>query len=98
MESLQAPGDPFKYNDGWKAVSNYSEEKDLDLSISISVNGEIMRVKPGQTVLELLHALNVDPARVAVELNREIVRKPDWNSMVVNEGALVEIVQFVGGG
>ena len=98
MESLQAPGDPLKYNDGWKAVSNHSEEKDLDLSISISVNGEVVRVKQGLTVLDLLHALNIDPARVAVELNREIVRKPDWNSVFVNDGAMVEIVQFVGGG
>ena len=35
---------------------------------------------------------------VAVELNREIVRKPEWASAAINSGANVEIVWFVGGG
>jgi thiamine biosynthesis protein ThiS len=92
------PGDPLHYNDGWKAVSNHSLEKDLSISITISVNGEVRQVRAGLTVLELLAALDVDPARVAVELNREIVRKPAWNSTMVEDGAALEIVQFVGGG
>jgi thiamine biosynthesis protein ThiS len=49
-------------------------------------------------VAGLLAHLRVDAARVAVELNREIVRKTEWDSTPVSDGANVEVVQFVGGG
>ena len=52
----------------------------------------------GLNVAGLLKYLEIDGQKVAVELNREIVRKPDWESAEVREGALVEVVWFVGGG
>jgi thiamine biosynthesis protein ThiS len=67
-------------------------------NIEITVNGESTTIPRGQTVLGLLRALNIKPDRVAVELNREIVRQPAWNSTEVGAGAQVEIVHFVGGG
>ena len=50
------------------------------------------------TVAALLSWMNMDSSRVAVELNREIVRQPAWATSAVNEGAQVEVVWFVGGG
>jgi len=49
-------------------------------------------------VAGLLKFLEIDGQKVAVELNREIVRKPQWESAEVREGAQVEVVWFVGGG
>lgn len=66
--------------------------------IEIVVNGEPRNVPPGLTVAALLGHLGVDGSRVAVELNRQIVRKPAWTATPVDAGANVEIVQFVGGG
>jgi thiamine biosynthesis protein ThiS len=66
--------------------------------IAVVVNGQERRVPAGLTVLELLNHLGVDPARVAVELDREICRKPSWTSTAVRAGAQLEIVEFVGGG
>ena len=40
----------------------------------------------------------LDPARVAVELDRRIVKQPHWPETVFAAGAQLEIVQFVGGG
>jgi sulfur carrier protein len=68
------------------------------MSISISVNGEQRSTAEGQTILELLRQLQIDPARVAVELDRRIVKQPRWSETVVEAGAAIEIVQFVGGG
>jgi sulfur carrier protein len=67
-------------------------------TIEIVLNGEPRRVPEGLTVLGLLLDVGVDPERVAVELNRSIVRQPDWNGRMVEPGAQVEVVQFVGGG
>ena len=66
--------------------------------IEVVVNGEPQLVTEGLTVTGLLAELAIDPARVAVELDREIVRKTDWESARVRPGASVEIVWFVGGG
>jgi len=67
-------------------------------TIEIVVNGRAQRVPEGLNVRGLLAFLEIDASRVAVELNRSIVRKPEWSSAVVGEGASVEIVWFVGGG
>lgn len=62
------------------------------------VNGRPQNVPPGLNVTELLKTLTIEASRVAVELNREIVRKPDWDTTRILEDANVEIVWFVGGG
>ena len=67
-------------------------------TIGIVLNGEPRRVPDGLNVAGLLKFLEIDGKKVAVELNREIVRKPDWESAEVREGAQVEVVWFVGGG
>ena len=66
--------------------------------IQIVVNGQLRAVPHGHSLSGLLVWLGIDPARVAVELNRSIVRRDDWNKTEVGDGASLEIVQFVGGG
>lgn len=67
-------------------------------SIQITVNGEPKTIPGGLNVAQLLEHLAINPGRVAVELNRDIVRKQDWSSAQVTQGAQVEVVWFVGGG
>jgi sulfur carrier protein len=67
-------------------------------AIRIVINGESRSVPHGHTVLQLLETLDLDPARVAVELDRRIVKPADWPGTPLAEGAQLEIVQFVGGG
>lgn len=68
------------------------------MDMQIIVNGEPRATPEGQTVLGLLHQLQLDPARVAVELDRQIVKQPKWSETALSAGAQLEIVQFVGGG
>ena len=66
--------------------------------IQIVVNGQVRNVPEGLTLTHLLLWLDIAGDRVAVELNRNIVRRSDWDTTVVGPGATLEIVQFVGGG
>jgi len=66
--------------------------------IEIVVNGRVRTAPAGCTLQELLVWLEVDPARVAVELDRSIVQRQAWDRTAVGPGATLEIVQFVGGG
>ena len=67
-------------------------------AIEIVVNGNPRSVPDGLNVSGLLAFLEIPQERVAVELNGSIVRKTDWESAQIAEGARLEIVWFVGGG
>lgn len=66
--------------------------------IQIRLNGQEHSIPEGLTVLGLLESLGLNPERVAVELDLEILRRAEWPHRVLGPGARVEIVQFVGGG
>ena len=66
--------------------------------VPVAINGEMKKVPANLPVEELLKWLGVASDRVAVELNRSIVRKRDWPQAVVTAGSHLEIVEFVGGG
>lgn len=66
--------------------------------IIIRINGDERLVEPNSSVAEVLRALDIVSDRVAVELNKSIVRKRDWDKTRVPPGAEIEIVEFVGGG
>jgi thiamine biosynthesis protein ThiS len=64
----------------------------------VTVNGEGRTFPPQTTLLDVVRTLQLEPDRVAIELNRAIVKREFWSATVVAGGAEIEIVQFVGGG
>jgi sulfur carrier protein len=70
----------------------------MPATVRIAVNGEPHAVAPNENLLAFIHSLQLDPERVAVEMNRRIIKRDLWPATVLQEGATLEIVQFVGGG
>jgi thiamine biosynthesis protein ThiS len=70
----------------------------LQRTISITVNGETRDARAGDTISDLIRALDLDPERLAIELDRRIVKRAHWATTVLPADATLEIVQFVGGG
>lgn len=66
--------------------------------ILIRLNGQDRKVQAGSTVASLLAELGLPRDRVAVEVDREIVRRGDWEGRQLTPGVTVEVVHFVGGG
>ncbi|MGQ3231118.1 MAG: sulfur carrier protein ThiS [Blastomonas fulva] len=66
--------------------------------INLHINGEPRRVSAGQSIAALVTSLGLDPAKVAVERNLEIVPRSTLADVMVGEGDRLEIVHFVGGG
>lgn len=66
--------------------------------MEVLINGEKREIKPGTTVGTLLKELGVDYRYLAVERNRVIVPKQDYDRVILEEGDEIEIVRFVGGG
>jgi sulfur carrier protein len=65
---------------------------------TLHINGEPQPVPPLKNVRELLAFLRIGEDRVAVELNRQIVRRAEWDTTALKDLDRIEIVQFVGGG
>ena len=70
----------------------------LDGSASVTINGERRHASAGTTLAELIADIGLDPLRVAVERNLEIVPRSTFESVIVEDGDDYEIVHFVGGG
>lgn len=68
------------------------------MSISIIVNGEPKNIDAGISVWTFLEGLQLDPKKVAVERNLEIVSKSLFKGVTIEEGDQLEIVHFIGGG
>lgn len=66
--------------------------------VRVIVNGEEREIAEGLTLNRLLEELELAPERIAVELNRKVIRRADWPQTVLREGDRIEIVHFVGGG
>ena len=66
--------------------------------IGVRVNGEDRRIAPGLSVKELLESLGLHPGLVVVEHNREILDRDRYGAVRIEEGDVLELVHFVGGG
>ncbi|WP_375207177.1 sulfur carrier protein ThiS [Hyphococcus sp.] len=66
--------------------------------MDITVNGEKKRFEGPITVAGLLAALELQPRKIAVERNLEIVPRSLFGETALSDGDKIEIVQFVGGG
>jgi len=66
--------------------------------IEVKINGEMKQIPPGINLAELLKHLELPAERLAVELNEEVIRRVNWESVKVKDADKIEIVHFVGGG
>ena len=65
--------------------------------MKVFVNGEPREVIE-TTLAGLVTELDLPVARIAIELNRDVVRRSDWDSTMLKDEDRIEIVHFVGGG
>ena len=67
-------------------------------TIEVTVNGEARTIEAGHTVESFLESLELRPALVVVERNREILDRDQYGEVEVEPGDVLELVHFVGGG
>jgi thiazole synthase len=68
------------------------------MTIEIRLNGERQQIPASLSIVQVLDHFDLPKDRVAVERNRTIVPKPQWESVSVGQGDELEVVHFVGGG
>ena len=66
--------------------------------MKVTINGEIKELEAEVNLNRLLELFSLPQQRVAVELNRQVVRRQDWETTIVHDDDKIEVVHFVGGG
>lgn len=64
----------------------------------VTINGRQEALADGLSVANILATRQLQPIRVAVEINEQIVPRKRFGETTVKEGDRIEIVTFVGGG
>ena len=66
--------------------------------MKVFLNGESRDVPADLNLEQLLTHFSLPSQRVAIELNRNVVRRTDWQDTKVSEADTIEVIHFVGGG
>ena len=66
--------------------------------MTITINGKRHDLQEPVTLDRLLRGLGIDPKTVAVERNRTIVTREDFDAETVRDGDVIEVIRLVGGG
>jgi len=66
--------------------------------MKIFINGETREVQNKMNLDELLKLFSLPQERIAIELNKEVVRRKDWEDIQIKNDDKIEIIHFVGGG
>ena len=66
--------------------------------MQVYINGEPKELADNASLAEVISHLDFPVTRIAVELNRSVIRRANWETTIVQEGDRLEIVHFVGGG
>ena len=66
--------------------------------INVVLNGESRTIEEEVTLDRMLDLFSLPRQRVAVELNRSVVRRDEWPETEVSDGDVIEVIHFVGGG
>ena len=66
--------------------------------MEITINGETKQIAQEINLTELLKHFSLPEERIAIELNKTVVRKKDWEAIKINDADRIEIIHFVGGG
>ncbi|MGI8813115.1 MAG: sulfur carrier protein ThiS [Pyrinomonadaceae bacterium] len=66
--------------------------------MEIMLNGEPRKISGELTLAQLIDHFELPKQRVAVELNRNVVRRVEWETTKVANADRIEVIHFVGGG
>ena len=70
----------------------------MTATLRVTVNGEPRELPAGSSIADLVAALGLAPAQVAVERNKALIRRAEHAATALADGDQLEVVTFFGGG
>ncbi len=66
--------------------------------MKLKINGKPHELSGPMSLLELIRGKNLDPEKIVIEHNNQIIDRQNLGQITVNQNDSIEIVSFVGGG
>lgn len=66
--------------------------------MKIIINGNTKEIPNEVNIIELIEKFSLPKERIAIELNKQVVRKKDWENIKIADADRIEVIHFVGGG
>jgi len=66
--------------------------------MKIIINGKSKEIAGEVNISELLESFSLPKERIAIELNKQVVRRKDWENIKIADADQIEVIHFVGGG
>jgi sulfur carrier protein len=66
--------------------------------MNVILNGEVRELPENSSLQQLLAHFSLPSQRIAIELNKSVVRRKEWADVRLNEDDRIEVIHFVGGG
>ena len=66
--------------------------------MKITCNGETKEITPNTSLISFIRDLDLNPDMVVAECDGTIVKRDDYDALILSEGSVLELIRFVGGG
>ena len=66
--------------------------------MKITCNGETVEINPDTTLVSFIRGMKLNPDTVVAECDGRIVKRDEYETLVISEGNVLELIRFVGGG
>jgi sulfur carrier protein len=66
--------------------------------MKITCNGETKEITPNTTLISFIRDMNLNPDTVVAECDGRIVKREEYDNLVLSEETVLELIRFVGGG
>ena len=66
--------------------------------MEITCNGETKKITPNTTLISFIRDMNLNPDTVVAECDGRIVKREEYDNLVLSEENVLELIRFVGGG
>ena len=66
--------------------------------MKITCNGETVEIKPETTLVSFIRGMDLNPDTVVAECDGRIIKRDEYDTLMLSEGNVLELIRFVGGG
>jgi sulfur carrier protein len=66
--------------------------------MKITCNGETKEITSNTTLLSFIRDMDLNPDTVVAECDDRIIKRDEYDTLVLQEGNVLELIRFVGGG
>jgi len=66
--------------------------------MKITCNGEIKEMTPDTTLVSFIREMDLNPDTVVAECDGRIIKRDEYETLILTDGNILELIRFVGGG